>query len=143
MIDITTKPIVKRMAKAEGRIFLKKEAISAIKNGTVKKGDVLGVARIAGIMAIKNTASIIPLCHQILVTGIEIKFKINKTNILCICTVTTAYKTGVEMEALVGVSTALLTIWDMVKYIEKDSYGKYPTTKISEIRVIEKNKYNK
>ena len=140
MIDIAKKKIVERIAVAEGQIILKKETIEKINKGEIKKGDVLTVAQISGINAVKNTSNIIPLCHPLLLTHIEINFDINKDNIKCICKVKADYKTGVEMEALSGVTIALLTIWDMVKYLEKDEKGQYPITSIQNIKVIEKYK---
>lgn len=140
MIDISNKNIVERIAVAEGEIILKKETIEIIRQGKIKKGDVLTVAQISGINAVKNTSQIIPLCHPILLTHIDINFDVKEVNILCKCIVKADYKTGVEMEALLGVTTSLLTIWDMVKYLEKDKHGRYPNTSIQNIKVIEKLK---
>ena len=111
-----------------------------IKSEEIKKGNVLTTAQIAGIQAVKNTSSIIPLCHPLSLTGIEIDFKVDTHEITCTCTVNTIGKTGVEMEAITGVSVCLLTIWDMVKAVEKDEDGQYPNTRISEIKVIKKEK---
>lgn len=140
MIDISEKDIVERKAIAQGEIILKKVTIEMIKKGEIKKGDVLTVSQIAGINAVKNTSQIIPLCHLILLTHISLNFKIEEDKILCTCEVKADYKTGVEMEALVGVNTALLTIWDMVKYLEKDENGQYPRTCIQNIKVNKKFK---
>ena len=140
MIDIAKKNIVERIAVAEGQIILKKETIEKIKKGEIKKGDVLTVAQISGINAVKNTSNIIPLCHPLLLTHIKINFDLNNDKIKCTCKVKADYKTGVEMEALAGTTTALLTIWDMVKYLEKDEKGQYPITSIQNIKVIEKYK---
>ena len=140
MIDIAKKNIVERIAVAEGQIILKKETIEKIKKGEIKKGDVLTVAQISGINAVKNTSNLIPLCHPLLLTHIKIIFDLNNDKIKCTCKVKADYKTGVEMEALVGTTTALLTIWDMVKYLEKDEKGQYPITSIQNIKVIEKYK---
>jgi len=127
MVDISGKKDVRREAVAEGRIKLSARSMEAIRNGTVKKGDALETARVAGILAVKNTPSIIPHCHPIPVQSVELDFDLNGEEITCRCSVTAVYKTGVEMEALTGVSAALLTIWDMVKYLEKDENGQYPT----------------
>jgi len=140
MIDISSKEVVYRRAVARGIIRLRKETIESIKLGKIKKGDPLVVAEIAGIQAVKKTPELIPMCHQIPIEGVDIEFKIRKDTIEAICKVTANYKTGVEMEALTGVSIALLNIWDMVKYLEKDPDGNYPLTEITEIRVIEKVK---
>ena len=140
MIDISEKPTVKRKAKAKGEIKLKKETIKAIKEGKVKKGDALTVARVAGINAVKNTHIIIPMCHPVPVSSLNIDFDVKEISIICTCEVKAEHKTGVEMESLTGVTVALLTIWDMVKYLEKDENGQYPETRIMNIEVVEKVK---
>ncbi|WP_456328208.1 cyclic pyranopterin monophosphate synthase MoaC, partial [Archaeoglobus sp.] len=126
MVDISEKKEVVRIARAEGFIRLKKETIEAIKSGNVPKGDVLTTANIAGILAVKKTPEIIPMCHPIPITSVSIDFELSDEGIKAICTVKSVGKTGVEMEALTGVSVALLTIWDMVKALEKDETGNYP-----------------
>ncbi|MCZ7403100.1 MAG: cyclic pyranopterin monophosphate synthase MoaC [Candidatus Methanoperedens sp.] len=143
MVDISNKEDVSRSAKASGDIQLKPETIEAIKNKKIIKGSVLETARIASIMAIKNTSSVIPMCHQIPITGIDVQFDLAHDNVKVIVDVKTVGKTGVEMEALHGVSVALLTIWDMVKSAEKDDTGNYPFTAIKNIRVLEKIKERK
>ncbi len=140
MVDISDKREVKRRAVAAGEIQLKPETIEAIKSKKIVKGEVLETARIAAIMAVKQTSSVIPMCHQIPVTSIDVGFEINKETIKATVEVKSVGKTGVEMEALHGVSVALLTIWDMVKSAEKDETGNYPHTGIRDIRVIEKSK---
>jgi len=140
MVDITPKPITKRTATATGEIHLKKDTIKLIKEKRIEKGNVLATAQIAAINAIKNTWNIIPLCHPLPITNAKIKFKILNNKITVKVTVKCDSKTGVEMEALTGASIALLTIWDMVKSIEKDEKGQYPHTKISNIKVVEKKK---
>jgi cyclic pyranopterin phosphate synthase len=140
MVDVTDKEIVHRQATAEGFIELTKGALDAIINKKVKKGDVLEVAKIAAIAGVKQTPTIVPLCHPIPISGVEVHFELLATGIQVTCSVKADYKTGVEMEALCGVNNALLTIWDMVKYIEKDDNGQYPSTKIHDIRVISKLK---
>ncbi len=140
MIDITEKKVVKREAKASGKIFLKKETIEKIKNKDIKKGDIFETSKIAGINAVKQTQLMIPHCHQIPINFIDFEFKINEDFIESICHVKTEAKTGLEMEAIVGISIALDTIWDMVKYLEKDQSGQYPTTKITDIKVLEKTR---
>ncbi|HEC88823.1 MAG TPA: cyclic pyranopterin monophosphate synthase MoaC [Thermoplasmata archaeon] len=140
MIDISDKKVVKRIAKAMGEIELKKETVKKIKEGKIKKGDVLTVARVAGINAVKNTPTLIPMCHQIPITSVDISFDIKDSSITSVCEVKAYYRTGVEMEALTGVTVTLLTVWDMVKYLEKDEKGQYPETRIKNIHVVEKIK---
>jgi cyclic pyranopterin phosphate synthase len=143
MIDITDKESVPRTAEAGGRITLKKETIETVRVGKVKKGDPLAIAEIACIQAVKRTHDLIPMCHQIPLSSVNSEFIIGANYIETRCSVSATYKTGVEMEALTGVSIALLTLWDMVKYLEKDESGQYPTTRITDIRVIEKMKGKK
>ncbi|MBP3926802.1 MAG: cyclic pyranopterin monophosphate synthase MoaC [Clostridium sp.] len=121
MVDVTEKNITHRTAVASGKIRVNESVMKAVLEGTVAKGDVLGVARVAGIMAVKQTASLIPMCHVLLITKCGIDFEIDEENleIKAICTVKVDGKTGVEMEALTGVSVALLTIYDMCKAIDK------------------------
>ena len=141
MVDITEKAIVERLAVAEGEIVLGRESIEGIKKGTIKKGDVLTTAQVAGMLAVKGTPGLIPLCHPIPeITDIKIEFEIGTERIKCTCEVKGVYKTGLEMEALTGVGVALLTVWDMVKYLEKDAEGQYPRTAIENIKVLEKSK---
>ena len=121
MVDISKKEVTERRAIATGTIHTGPRAMSAIQNGTAKKGDVLAVARIAGIMALKKTQELIPLCHTIPLEGCTIDFACDKENgtVEATCTVWNHGKTGVEMEALTGVSVALLTVYDMCKAIDK------------------------
>jgi len=140
MVDITEKPEVYREATASGFIRLKKETVKAILEGKVPKGDVLNVARVAAILAVKKTWEILPLCHPIPITGVEVDFDLTEDGVEATVTVKTTSKTGVEMEALTGVTVALLTVWDMVKSLEKDDRGQYPYTLIKEVRVLEKVK---
>ncbi len=141
MVDITKKPISYREAIAEGVIKLRKETVRRIREGRVEKGDVFTVSRIAAINAVKKTPDIIPLCHNIPITHVDVQFDIiDDERIKAIVKVRTTAKTGVEMEALMGVSIALLNIWDMVKKYEKDEEGQYPFTRIEYIKVLEKKK---
>lgn len=139
-IDISDKKDVKREAVASGKIYLKKETIREIKNKTIKKGDPLEAAQLAVVNAVKQTPNLIPLCHQIPIGSVNTEFNVNEDGIKATVTVKTTAKTGVEMEALVGVSVCLNTIWDMVKYLEKNGKGQYSTTKITDVRVIKKIK---
>lgn len=120
MVDVSEKKQTKRVAIARGQITMNEECFLSVKNGGIKKGDVLGIARIAGIMAVKKTAEIIPLCHTLLIENATIEFELDDNfTISAACTVKTTGNTGVEMEALTGVSAALLTIYDMCKAIDK------------------------
>jgi len=140
MVDISGKSDVTREAVASGRIYLKPETLAAIRGGTVVKGNVLATARVAATMAVKNTATIIPMCHPIPISSITVDFVDGDGFIEASVVVKMTGKTGVEMEALTGVSVALLTVWDMVKSAEKDKDGQYPVTRITDIRVVEKKK---
>ena len=121
MVDVSPKEATDRVAVAEGEITMKKETLELIEKGTMHKGDVLGVARVAGIMGTKKTADLIPMCHPIMIDSCNIEFVLNKeTNaIKIIATVKMSGKTGVEMEALTAVSIAALTIYDMCKSVDK------------------------
>ena len=140
MVDISGKEVIHREAEAEGVIRLREETVKAIKDGKVKKGDPLRAAEVACIMAVKKTPEIIPLCHPVPITSVKTEFELGADSVTTRCKVTADYRTGVEMEALAGVTAALLTIWDMVKYMEKDEKGQYPLTSITDVKVIEKRK---
>ncbi len=140
MIDISEKKEVSRLARAKGELELTDESMKAVLEGKVEKGDVFQVAEISAIQAVKKTPDSIPHCHPIPIDGIEVSFETYENIIEVECEVKAVYKTGVEMEALAGVNAALLTIWDMVKYLEKDKDGQYPKTKIKNISVLEKKK---
>ncbi|MCB2171528.1 cyclic pyranopterin monophosphate synthase MoaC [archaeon] len=140
MIDVSGKEIVYRSATAVGNIKLKKTTVETIKEKGIKKGDPLTVGEIAAILAVKKTPELIPLCHNIPISQVDVSYSFNKDRVEARCTVITNAQTGVEMEALMGVTTALLNIWDMTKYLEKDENGQYPDAEITEIRVIEKRK---
>jgi cyclic pyranopterin phosphate synthase len=139
-VDISEKPEVGRRAKAVGEIMLSEGTLKKISSGTVEKGNVLATARVAAVFAVKRTPDTIPMCHQIPITSIDVDFEIGEETIAAVVEVRSVGKTGVEMEALAGVSAALLTIWDMVKSAEKDANGNYPHTAIRNIRVLEKVK---
>ena len=140
MVDISEKPQVFRRAVAVGELTLSPDTVEAVRLGITKKGNVLSVSEIAGIMAAKKTSDIIPLCHQIPLSSVDVSFNFQDDRITGTCEVVATYSTGVEMEALVGVTTALLSIWDMTKYLEKDSDGQYPTARLGGVRVIKKEK---
>ena len=134
MVDVTEKSRTERIAVAAGKIQVNEETFAAIQNGTAKKGDVLGVARIAGIMAAKRTPELIPLCHPLMLTKCTVDFTADAhtREVEAVCTVTVTGQTGVEMEALTGVSAALLTIYDMCKAIDKGM-------RITNIRLLRKS----
>ena len=140
MVDISSKAIIQREAIATGKIRLKSETISLIKQGKTEKGDPITTAKISGILAAKNTSSIIPLCHPIPITKVEVSVEILANEVVVTAAVKAMAKTGVEMEALTAVAASLLTVWDMVKQYEKDEDGQYPTTVIEDIHVLKKIK---
>jgi cyclic pyranopterin phosphate synthase len=140
MVDISGKTDVTREAVAAGKIFLRPETLAAIREGKVVKGNVLATARVAATMAVKNTSNLIPMCHPIPISSVTVDFSEGDGYIESTVVVKMTGKTGVEMEALTGVSVALLTVWDMVKSAEKDAQGQYPVTSITDIRVVEKKK---
>ncbi len=132
MVDVSDKDATKRSATARGTITLSAEALEAVRSGSAKKGDVLAVARVAGIMAAKQTPALIPLCHALVLSSASVDFDLGDGNITATATVSCTGPTGVEMEALTAVSVALLTIYDMVKAIDR-------TMVISQIRVLDKS----
>ena len=132
MVDINNKKESKREATATGSIILSKKALNEIKKEKISKGNVLNTARIAGIMAAKKTSDLIPLCHPIPVESIKIDFDIEDININVLAVVSTTDKTGVEMEALMAVNIACLTIYDMIKSIDKHA-------KINSVKLISKS----
>jgi len=138
MVDVTGKPRAFREAIAEGRIRLRKETLRLIREGRVRKGDVFTTARVAGVMACKRTSEIIPLCHPIPITYVNVYFEVEELDVVARAHVKTRAETGVEMEALTAVMASLLTIWDMVKEYEKDSRGQYPETTIHSVKVLRK-----
>jgi len=140
MVDIGQKEAVFRMARASGFIRLKEETLKKIASKDVPKGDVFAVAKTAAVMAVKRTTELIPLTHPIPITGVDVDLEIEKTGVRAEVEVRSVGQTGVEMEALTGVIGALLTVWDMVKGLEKDEMGQYPTTRIEEIHVVKKVK---
>ena len=119
MVDVGGKAVTAREAVATGRIAMSHDAAAAIRGGLAEKGDVLAVARVAGIMAAKRTSDIIPLCHPLPLTGITLDLALDATGATATATVRTAGKTGVEMEALTAVSASLLTLYDMLKAVDK------------------------
>ncbi len=122
MVDVGMKEVTERVAVAAGRVLVNSETFARIKDGGMKKGDVLGTAQIAGIMAAKKTSDIIPMCHPLMLTGIDIKFNLNEEDLAVEIQAEVKCKgvTGVEMEALTAVSAAALTVYDMCKAVQKD-----------------------
>jgi len=134
MVDVSDKAVTSRIATAKGRIIMAPETLAMIAKGTAKKGDVLGIARVAGIMAAKKTPDIIPLCHPLPITKVAIDLTVNKAE-NCVdieATIKTTGQTGIEMEALTAVSVTALTVYDMVKAVDK-------AMQISDIRVVLKD----
>lgn len=141
MVDVSGKAQVFREATATGSIKLKPETIDLIEANKIAKGDPLYTAKIAGVLAAKKTSDLIPLCHPLPLTNVEVIVKVsNKSTVEATATVKTRAQTGVEMEALTAVSAALLTVWDMTKQYEKDPAGQYPSTVIENIFVVKKLK---
>ncbi len=122
MVDVGAKPEQKRIAKATGEIILAAETIKLIQENQISKGDVLTVAKIAGIQAAKQTASLIPLCHTLILDNVAVELSLTDTGVSAVSTVKSTGKTGVEMEALTAVSVALLTVYDMCKAVDKNTH---------------------
>ena len=133
MVDVSAKPLSARTAIAEGRIALARETVALIRKNDIAKGDVIATARLAGIQAAKRTAHLIPLCHTIPLSEVKIDIELSKNGATVSCTARTVAQTGVEMEALTGVSVALLTIYDMCKAVDKKMV-------IGEVRLLKKTK---
>ncbi|AAV46136.1 molybdenum cofactor biosynthesis protein C [Haloarcula marismortui ATCC 43049] len=138
MVDVGDKAESQRRAVARGQIRLTESTLAAIDADEVEKGDVLATARIGAIQAVKHTWEMVPMCHQIPITNVDIEFTVGDEAVEIVVAVETVGKTGCEMEALEGVTTGLNVVWDMVKANEKDDDGEYPTTAIEDIRVVEK-----
>ncbi len=133
MVNIGHKPTQRRRAVAEGKLICQPATIRALKRNALPKGDVLTVAQIAGIQAAKRTSELIPLCHPLSLNHVEVSFKVRRAAIEIICAAETNSQTGVELEALTGVSVAALTLYDMCKAVDK-------TMRIESIRVVKKIK---
>ena len=135
MVDVAAKPATHRVAVATGRIEMQAATLALIESGTAKKGDVLGIARIAGIQAAKKTSDLIPLCHPLALTRVAVAFAVSENGppqVTCTATVETVGPTGVEMEALAAVQIALLTIYDMCKAVDRGM-------RITDVHVLEKH----
>jgi len=140
IVDIGSKPIVEREAIATGFIRLSPESIDLVINGKSPKGDVREASTISAIQAVKDTPRTLPHCHPIPIEGCNVEWEVFGGELHCTVTVRTHWTTGVEMEALCGVSAGLLCAWDMLKPIEKDTKGQYPDLSIENIRVLRKTK---
>ena len=140
MVDIGSKPDVRRRAVATGSIRLRPATVRAIRGRRVEKGDVLATAEVAALHAMKSVWQVLPHCHPIPITAASVAFDVRAERVAVTTAVEATYKTGVEMEALYGATVALLTVWDMVKSLEKDSKGQYPSARIEDIHVVEKAK---
>jgi cyclic pyranopterin phosphate synthase len=134
------KPLVYRRAVAVGDLALAPGTVRAIRRGGVEKGDPIAAGELAGLLAVKRTPELIPHCHPIPVSGSRVEIRPTATGVRAEAEVEAIWRTGVEMEALTAVAVALLTVWDMVKYLEKDSAGRYPTARVRGIRVVTKEK---
>ena len=133
MVDVSQKPVSARTAVATGKIALSAETVSLIRRNEIAKGDVISTARIAGIQAAKQTAHLIPLCHTIPLSDVKVEIALSESGAEVMCRARTIAQTGVEMEALTGVSVALLTIYDMCKAVDKEMV-------IGEVRLLSKSK---
>jgi cyclic pyranopterin phosphate synthase len=140
MVDVGDKPDTARRAVARGHIRLDTSTIDAIRVDGIEKGDVLAVARVGAIQAVKHTWETVPMCHQIPITNIDTSFDVGEDRVILEVAVETTGKTGCEMEALEGVTTGLNVVWDMVKAAEKDADGQYPGTRISDVEIVSKEK---
>jgi cyclic pyranopterin phosphate synthase len=140
MVDVGQKPDIARRAVARGELHLRPSTLEAIRADTVEKGDVLAVARVGAIQAVKHTWETVPMCHQIPITNVDVAFSIADDRIEIEVAVETTGKTGCEMEALEGVTTGLNVVWDMVKAAEKGADGGYPDTHVEGVEVVEKTK---
>tara|TARA_B100001123_G_scaffold371900_1_gene435443 strand:+ start:182 stop:634 length:453 start_codon:yes stop_codon:yes gene_type:complete len=140
IVEIGEKPMVERRAKATGMLHLSEATVKSVKSGQVAKGDVIEASTIAAVQAVKMTPSIVPHCHPIPIEGCKVEWDWEGNSLRCTVKVSARYRTGVEMEALTGVSAGLLCAWDMVKPLEKDDDGQYPQARISDIVVLEKYK---
>ncbi len=138
--DVASKPVVARRAVAVGELSVRPATRAAIRSGSVEKGDPIAAGELAGLLAMKRTPELIPHCHTVPLTSSRVELSVVARGVRVRAEAATIGRTGVEMEALVGASVALLTVWDMVKYLEKDARGLYPTTSLGPVRVAVKEK---
>ncbi len=140
MVDVSGKADVPRRAVASGEIRLRRPTVAAILGGEIEKGDVVESAKVAALAAAKRVSEALPYCHPIPITATNVRLDAREDRIVATVEVKATYKTGVEMEALYACAVALLTVWDMVKKLEKDENGQYPSARIEGLRVVEKEK---
>jgi len=138
--DVGAKPRRSRRAVVEGELKVRPATRNAIRSRRVEKGDPIAAGELAGLLAMKRTAELIPHCHVVPLTSSLVEIKLSRQGLKVRAEAETVDRTGVEMEALVGASVALLTVWDMVKYLEKDARGHYPATSLGPVRVLSKVK---
>jgi len=138
--SVGDKPVVARRAVAVGELRVSASTGRAIRAGRVEKGDPVAAGALAGLLAMKRTPELIPHCHPVRLTGGGVEVRVGRGTVRVRATAEALDRTGVEMEALVGATVALLTVWDMVKYLEKDGRGLYPATSLGPIRVESKEK---
>lgn len=134
------KPVVYRRALARGTLSVRPATLSALRAGRLDKGDAKRTAELAGILAMKRTSELIPHCHLVPLTGSRVEVTVGRSHVTVEAEAEATHRTGVEMEALTGATIALLTVWDMVKYLEKDADGGYPVTRLGPVRVVRKEK---
>jgi cyclic pyranopterin monophosphate synthase len=138
--DVAGKPPVHRRAVATGELRVRSSTLRAIRAGRVEKGDPIATGEVAGLQAMKRTSELVPHCHSIPLTASAVEIRAGRSTVRVTAEAETVGRTGVEMEALVGATVALLTVWDMVKYLEKDARGLYPDTALGPVRVTRKEK---
>ena len=140
MTDITAKPAVRRFAEASGKLVLDARTVGLIQENQIAKGDPFAVAEVAAASAVKRTSELIPFCHNIAIDCIDVSFSAGREHIEARCAVKALGRTGVEMEAMTGVMVALVTLLDMVKYLEKDATGNYGKARITDVIIERKHK---
>lgn len=138
--DVAGKPVLFRRATATGRVVLKPGTIALMKDGVLEKGDPLAISKTMAVLAAKRTPEMLALCHPLRIENVEVSEAVLEDSVVVTVSVSAHEKTGVEMEALTAVTVALLNIWDVVKAYEKDGKGQYPTTRIEDVKVVEKVK---
>ncbi len=139
-VDVAQKPVVRRTAVAVGELALRPTTVRSARAGKVAKGDPLAAGELAGLLAMKRTPELIPHCHRVNLTSSKVELRLTARGARVRAEANALDRTGVEMEALVGATVALLTVWDMVKYLEKDGRGLYPRTRLGPVRVAVKEK---
>jgi len=139
-VDVAGKPEVARRAVVSGELVLGPAGRAAVRRGAVTKGDPVATGELAGLLAMKRTSELLPHCHIVRLTASRVEIKPSARGVRVRAEASAVDRTGVEMEALVGATVALLAVWDMVKYLEKDARGRYPRTRLGPVRVVTKEK---